>query len=102
MNYPLGDSIYFRFMDSLDAAFLARQGLEGCSEDDWGERFFALLAEEPEPWAEQRTVIYAAASRLLYQFALRLRMEDVADAFYRNPGPFLRTIIAMIQNGFLP
>jgi hypothetical protein len=97
-----GQSVYLKFINSLDTAFMARRGMGNCCSDAWGEQFFTSLDEAHRLAADQITLMYAAASRLLNQFALRQEMEEYAWVFYRNPKSFAKTIMAMVENGLLP
>jgi hypothetical protein len=92
-------SIYQKFMESLDSAFMARRGM-GCPPiDDWGERFFRAFDGKYQAFDEEFIIIYAAASQLLHRFALGRKMEDYAWIFYQNPGSFAKTVRIMLETG---
>jgi len=73
MEIYCGAEYFLRLMLSLDSAFGRRYGLSPVVEDEWGRRFFDSLRENYSEWAESSTLVYTAASGMLYQFAQRLR-----------------------------
>lgn len=94
-------SIYQKFMESLDSAFMARRGLGCTPSDDWGERFFQSFEGKFQAFDEEFIMIYAAASQVLNRFALGRKMEDYAWIFYQNPASFAKTINFMLEKGIL-
>jgi hypothetical protein len=101
-SYLAGQSVYLKFMSSLDTAFMARRGMGNRCGDDWGEQFFDSFDEAHPLTGDELILLYTAASRLLNQMALRREMEDYAWVFYQNPKSFAKTILAMTKNGLLP
>jgi hypothetical protein len=91
-----------KFMHSLDMAFMARRGMTNGCDDDWGKKFFDSCEQSHGLSGEDITLMYAAASRILNQFACRRELEEYSWTLYQNPRSFSKIILAMVRNGMLP
>jgi len=96
----MDDSGFFlNLMFSLDAAFLAQQGLGPSQPDEWAERFFQELSRNHPQWIDRRLPIYMKASEILHYFAFFDRADELIPAFRERPEALLRMVLMILRHG---
>lgn len=94
--------VFYELMQSLDQAFMMRQGLAAQGVGQWGEQLFSALNEQYPAWADKSTEIYVAANHLLNHFARTQTGALTAGSIIRNPESFLRLVLLVLQNDLVP
>lgn len=84
-------------IESLDSAFMARQGRGEWHPDGWGERLFASLESDHAEWLMDMMSIYGVARRLLIVYAFRRLGEEFVGSLWRRPEHFLRTVLMLMK-----
>jgi hypothetical protein len=90
---------FLGLMYSLDAAFLAQQGVAAPHPAGWGERFFQELSLNHPEWVDQKLPIYMKASEILNYFAFLGRAEEMGPVFYEKPEALLRMVLTLLRRG---
>jgi len=89
---------FLDLMNSLDVAFLVRQGAGSRQPNGWGERFFQKLSLNHPEWNGQRLQIYIKASEILHHFAFSERADEMVPVFFNKPEALLRMVLMLLQN----
>ena len=91
-------SFFLNVMYSLDAAFLARQGLGPRQSNSWGERFFQELSLNHPRWVDHVLPIYMKACEILHYFAFFARAEEMVPIFAEKPEALLRMVLTLMRH----
>jgi hypothetical protein len=102
MEFAENYTLYWNLMESLDAAFLERQGLGSSPKDSWGARFFGAFDQAAAHWTNRRTDVYMTANALLYRFALSQTAVEIGPSIHRKPESFLKTVLMLLDAGHAP
>ena len=94
--------IWMGLMESLDQAFLARQGLGGTGPREWGDRFFTALDHLYPSWPEQGRDVYLAAAQLIYHFAHSRAETFTCRLMDQKPESLVRLAVMLLRNNLLP
>ncbi len=89
--------LFSHMMQSLESAFLARQGKGEWHPGGWGERLFTHLERDHAEWLPDTISVYGAAQRMLHIYALRRPGEEFGASLWRRPEGFLRTVLMLME-----
>lgn len=88
-------------MDSLDQAYLLRQGLSGQERGGWGRRFFSALDTLYPEWKDRDKEVYLAATRILYGFAHGQCHPLTSSSIFNKPESLVRMVILLLKSNLL-